>query len=101
MQIPCAGGHTQSSFTVWQYVGFITHVFICRTHGDEEYATEQGSRESRLHDLFVALAGCAVASQQRRDVEGHLSDGAKGGVHHRSHGKVTLCRDAVETNHKG
>lgn len=78
----------------------MTHVLVSPTHGDEEYATEQGSGESRFHNLFVALAGCAVASQQRRDVERHLSDGAKRGVDHRSHSKVTLRRDAAGTNHK-
>lgn len=76
----------------------IIYSSVSWTHRDEEYATEQGPGESWFDDLFVALAGCAVASQQSRDVERHLSDGAKRGVHHCSHGKVTLCRDAVETN---
>lgn len=75
-------------------------VLISPTHRNEEYAAEQGSGESCFHDLFVALAGGALAPQQRRDVERHLSDGAERGVHHCSHGKVTLCRDAVETDHK-
>lgn len=75
-------------------------VLISPTHRNEEYAAEQGSGESCFHDLFVALAGGALAPQQRRDVERHLSDGAERGVHHCSHGKVTLCRDAVKTDHK-
>lgn len=77
-----------------------THVLISPTHRNEEYAAEQGSGESCFHNLFVALAGGALAPQQRRDVERHLSDGAERGVHHCSHGKVTLCRDAVKTDHK-
>lgn len=75
-------------------------MLISPTHRNEEYAAEQGSGESSFHNLFVALAGSLLAPQQRRDVECHLSDGAECGVYHRSHGKVTLCRDAVETDHK-
>lgn len=82
------------------YLFLSTHVLISPTHRNEEDAAEQGSGESCFHDLFVALAGGALAPQQRRDVERHLSDGAERGVHHCSHGKVTLCRDAVKTDHK-
>ena len=36
-----------------------------------------------------------MSSQQRRDVERHLRDGAERGVHHRSHREVTLGGNAV------
>ena len=36
-----------------------------------------------------------MPSDQGRDVEGHLRDGAERGVHQRTHRKVTLSRDAA------
>lgn len=67
------------------------------THRYEEDAAEQSPSERRFDDLFITPGASAVSPQQRRDVEGHLRDGAEGGVHHRSHCKITLCRQATHT----
>lgn len=67
------------------------------THGYEEDAAEQSPSERRFDDLFITPGASAVSPQQRRDVEGHLGDGAEGGVHHCSHCKITLCRQATHT----
>lgn len=77
------------------YVRTSSSLSLLATHGNEEYTPKQGSSESCFHDLFVAFGGSEVSPQQRRDVECHLGDGSERCVHHRSQGKVTLCRDAV------
>lgn len=67
------------------------------THGYEEDAAEQSPSERRFDDLFITPGASAVSPQQRRDVEGHLGDRAEGGVHHCSHCKITLRRQATHT----
>lgn len=75
--------------------GYVTGWDWTQTHGDEEDAAQQGAGERRLDELVEAPGACTVALQQRRDIEGDLRDGAEGGVHHCTHRKVTLCRDAA------
>ena len=72
------------------------HLSFSVTHRYEQDAPEQGASECGFNDLFVTFGGSTVSLQQRCDVERHLCDGAKRGVHHRSHCKVTLCRNAAE-----
>lgn len=76
------------------------HVPISPPHRYEQYAAEQGPGERCFDDLFITLGGSLVSSQQRRDVERHLCDGAERGVHHRSHCEVTLGGNAVGTKTK-
>ena len=70
-----------------------------QTHRDEEDAAEQGARQRRLHYLLQAGVARLVTSDQGRDVEGHLRDGAERGVHQRTHRKVTLGRDTAHDRH--
>lgn len=74
------------------------HLLLLGTHRYEQYTPKQGPGEGCFHDLFVTFGGSTVSLQQCCDVERHLRDGAKGGIHHRTHCKVTLCRNAVEKN---
>lgn len=66
-------------------------------HRDEEDASQQGASQSRLDDLLQTWLACLVPLQQGSDVEGQLCDGAKSGVDHSTHSKVTLGRDASDT----
>lgn len=95
MQIPCADAEMQ------QVKEPRCHVMLTRAglsaHRYEEDAAEQSAGERRFDDLFITFGAGAVSPQQRRDVESNLRDGAKGGIHHRSHGKITLCRQATQT----
>lgn len=71
------------------------HLSFSGTHRQEQYAPKQGPSERCFNDLFITFGASAVSLQQCRDVECHFCDGAKRRVHHRSHCKVTLCRNAV------
>lgn len=68
----------------------------CRmAHRDEEDASEQCAGQCGLNNLLQTRIGFPVTSEQGCDVKGQLRDGAKGGVHHRTHCKVTLGRDTA------
>ena len=60
------------------------------THRKEEDAAQQGSSQGSLHHLLQAGVPLPVAAEQGSDIEGHLRDGPKGGVHQCAHSKVTL-----------
>lgn len=70
-----------------------THAY---THRYEEDTAEQSPRECRFDDLLITSGPGAVSPPERRDVERYLRDGAESGIHHRSHCKVTLCREATD-----
>lgn len=72
----------------------------CCTHRYEEDAAEQSPRECCFDDLFITSGAGAVSPQQCRDVERYLRDGAKSGVHHSSHCKITLCGEATDAGVK-
>lgn len=102
IQMPCAVEHRQTDGTRLAHANSIDriimlHVPISPPHRYEQYAAEQGPGERCFDDLFITLGGSLVSSQQRRDVERHLCDGAERGVHHRSHCEVTLGGNAVGT----
>lgn len=66
-------------------------------HRDKEDASQQCASQSRLDNLLQTWLACLVPLQQGSYVEGQLGDGAKSGVYHSTDGKVTLRRDALDT----
>lgn len=71
----------------------------CRlAHRDEKDASEQRARQCWFNDLLQTWVRCLVASEQGGDVKRQLCDGAKAGVHHCSHSKVTLGWDTAGAN---
>lgn len=71
----------------------------CRkAHRDEEDAAKQSASQRCFDDLLQTRVGCPVTSEQGCDVEGQLCDGAEGGVHYRTHCKVTLSWDTVKND---
>lgn len=64
-------------------------------HRDEKDATEQRARQCWFNDLLQTCVRRLVASEQGGDVKRQLCDGAKAGVHHGSHSKVTLGWDTT------
>ncbi len=67
---------------------------VSGTYRYEQYTPKQSPGQCCFNNLFVTFGAGAVAPQQRCDVERHLCDGAKCCIYHRSHCKVTLCRNA-------
>lgn len=63
---------------------------LLNTDGDEENASQQSSSQGSLDYLLQTLVSLAVSPDQGGDIEGHLRDGAKCGVHNCTNGKVTL-----------
>lgn len=70
-------------------------------HRDKEDASQQCASQSRLDNLLQTWLACLVPLQQGGYVERQLCDGAKSGVHHGTNGKVTLGRDASNTQGGG
>lgn len=66
-------------------------------HRDEEDASQQCASQSRFDNLLQTRLACLVPLQQGCNVEGQLCDGAKSGIYHSTNGKVTLGRDALDT----
>lgn len=62
-------------------------------HRDEEDASEQRASQCWFNHLLQTWVGCLVPSEQGGDVKRQLCDGAKAGVHHCTHSKVTLGWD--------